>query len=108
MAVPVPAVAQLGWHAAAGNPAFEDEFARVPPGRGAAPVNISGVPPSEWRPAAAALSFEHGRDHYSAVRSRRPALLDRSATGSTGGSNVNQRGAQLASVVEAVKTTKTT
>ena len=29
-------------------------------------------------------------------------LLDRSATGSTSGSNVNQRGAQLASVVEAV------
>ena len=30
-----PAVAQLGWHAAAGHPAFEYEFARVPPGRGA-------------------------------------------------------------------------
>jgi para-nitrobenzyl esterase len=27
------AVTQLGWHAAAGNPAFEYEFARVPPGR---------------------------------------------------------------------------
>jgi para-nitrobenzyl esterase len=27
------AVAQLAWHAAAGNPAFEFEFARVPPGR---------------------------------------------------------------------------
>jgi para-nitrobenzyl esterase len=27
------AVAQLVWHAAAGNPAFEFEFARVPPGR---------------------------------------------------------------------------
>lgn len=27
------AVAQLVWHAAAGNPAFEYEFARVPPGR---------------------------------------------------------------------------
>jgi len=27
-----PAVAQLGWHASAGNPAFEYEFARVPPG----------------------------------------------------------------------------
>ena len=30
------AVAQLAWHAAAGNPAFEYEFARVPPGREAA------------------------------------------------------------------------
>jgi para-nitrobenzyl esterase len=29
-----PAVAQLAWHAAAGNPAFEYEFARIPPGRG--------------------------------------------------------------------------
>ena len=28
-----PAVAQLVWHSAAGNPAFEYEFARVPPGR---------------------------------------------------------------------------
>ena len=28
------AVAQLAWHAAAGNPAFEYEFARIPPGRG--------------------------------------------------------------------------
>jgi para-nitrobenzyl esterase len=28
-----PAVAQLAWHAAAGNPAFEYEFARIPPGR---------------------------------------------------------------------------
>lgn len=27
------AVAQLAWHAAAGNPAYEYEFARVPPGR---------------------------------------------------------------------------
>jgi para-nitrobenzyl esterase len=27
------AVAQLAWHAAAGNPAYEFEFARVPPGR---------------------------------------------------------------------------
>ena len=42
MAVPVPAVAQLGWHAAAGKPAFEDEFARVPPGRGA-PTTTVGI-----------------------------------------------------------------
>jgi len=28
-----PAVAQLAWHAAAGNPAYGYEFARVPPGR---------------------------------------------------------------------------
>ena len=70
----------------------------------AAPMNTTGTA-FESGLAAAALSSEHGRDQYSAVHSRRPALLDRSATGSTSASNVNQRGAQLASVAEAVKPT---
>lgn len=57
----------------------------------------------EWPPAAAALSSEHGRECYSAVHARRPALLDRGATRSTSGANVDQRGAQLASDREPVK-----
>ena len=71
----------------------------------AAPVNTTGTAFESGVPQRLPFPPSMGVTAYSAVHSRRPALLDRSATGSTSGSNVNQRGAQLASVVEAVKAT---
>ena len=96
------------WHAAAGNPAFEDEFARVPPGRGAAPVNTSGTAFESGVPQRLPFPPSTGVTTTPQSTPDGQRFLIEVPLGSTSGSNVNQRGAQLASVVEAVKTTKTT
>ena len=71
----------------------------------AAPVNTTGTAFESGVPQRLPFPPSMGVSTDSAVHSRRPALPDRSATGSASGSNVNQRRAQLAGVVEAVKVT---
>lgn len=73
-----------------------------------AAVNTAATAFESGAPQRLPLSSEHGVDATPQSASRRPALLDRSAVESLGTAEVNQRGSQLAGVVEAMKPTAST